>query len=373
MGRLFSRFARSRAVLFAAALAASSACSERAQPVRASLSIGQLLAEPADARFERALAPRELHFPVDHGPHPSFQVEWWYFTGNLDDGEGRELSYQLTFFRRALEFERVRGESQWCARDAYLAHFTVGDASGAVFHAFERFDRDALGLSGAQAQPWRVWSRDWSASGTLDGGDVHLVARAGDNALDLVVHADCPPVPNGERGLSRKGTEQGQASYYYSIPRMTTRGTLTIDGRAHEVHGLSWFDREWSTCVLDAGQVGWDWFALRIDDGSALMLYRLRNADGSAGAFASGTFIASDGRATTLAAQDFTIEELAHWTSPRSAASYPSRWRVTLREPARAFEFASTLADSELRLTVRYWEGAVRGEHVRGFVELTGY
>ena len=349
------------------------ACSGERAPAPASLSVGELLSAPADPRFERALAPRELAFPADHGPHPSFQTEWWYFTGNLDDEQGGELAYQLTFFRRALEFEPPSGGSAWRARDAWMAHLTVADVRSGAFRARERFERGALGLAGAQGAPWRVWLRDWRADGELDGGELHLVARDEGLALDLTLRAAGPPVLHGERGLSRKGREPGSASYYYSIPRLETRGTLALDGRAHAVRGASWYDREWSTSVLEPGQIGWDWFGLRLEDGAALMLFRMRRDDRSADPCSGGTYVAPDGARASIAAADFALDELARWTSPASSASYPARWRIRVREPALELEFAASLPDCELPLSVRYWEGPVRGAGVRGFAELTGY
>jgi predicted secreted hydrolase len=344
---------------------------------RPALDVGEALSAAADPRFERALEPRELSFPVDHGPHESFQTEWWYFTGNLDAGDGRELAYELTFFRRALAFERPELDSDWAARDAAIAHFTVGDARNGGFRSFERFQRKALGLAGWEADPWRVWVRDWSATGDL-GGEVRLVAEEDGVAIDLVLRASAPVVLHGDGGLSRKGREPGNASYYASIPRLETRGTVRIGGRVHEVRGESWFDHEWSTSALEPGQAGWDWFALRFDDGSALMLYVLRRDDGSRDATSSGTFLGADGAQLPLGLDDFEIEPLSTWTSPRSGASYPSSWRVRVPSLEIDLEIRPTVPGSELAHTVRYWEGPVRGAdarrgRARGFVELTGY
>jgi predicted secreted hydrolase len=345
-------------------------------PERATFSVGEALSSPADPRFERALGPRELSFPADHGPHPTFQTEWWYFTGNLDAADGRELAFQLTFFRRAIAFERPALESEWTARDLALAHLAVGDARTGEFRSFERIQRHALGLAGAEASPWRAWLRDWSASGDLER-EVRLVAEEGAGgesvALDLVLRASGPPVLQGERGWSRKGREPWNASYYVSIPRLATSGTITIGGREHAVRGESWFDHEWSTSALEPGQAGWDWFALRLDDGRALMLYVLRRDDGSRDVTSSGSVVAADGTARTLSPEDFAIDALATWTSARSGATYPARWRVRVPEHAIDVELAPTVPASELVHSVRYWEGPVRGDGARGFVELTGY
>jgi predicted secreted hydrolase len=205
-----------------------------------------------------------------------------------------------------------------------------------------------------------------------------LSAANGEDALELDLTPTKPVVLQGENGLSRKGREPGNASYYYSLPRLDTRGTLTLDGRQFTVAGASWFDREWSTSVLEHGQVGWDWFALQLDDRSELMVFDMRRDDGSLDAADAGTFVARDGTATALGASDFTIEVLAHWKSERSGAEYPSKWRVRVPSRQLDLEVEPALADQELRLSVRYWEGAVRvtanGKACGcGYVELTGY
>ncbi|MCC7015336.1 MAG: carotenoid 1,2-hydratase [Planctomycetes bacterium] len=374
-----------RAFIFIALTLSLAACREDAQTPRATLDVGELLSAPADPRFERALEPRELEFPRDHGPHASFQTEWWYFTGNLADDEGREFSYQLTFFRRALGVLPPPGTSPWNARDVFMAHFAVGDIARERFVAFERFERGALGLAGAETTPWRVWTRDWSAAGDLEHGPVRLAASDGEVELSLTLHpaaaGSADIVLHGERGLSRKGAHAGNASYYYSIPTLLTEGTLRLGGRALRVRGASWFDREWSTSALEAGQVGWDWFALRFDDGSALMLYLMRREDGTRDTASSGTFVESDGSVHALRLDDFAVDVRARRRMERSGTDYPARWSVRVPRFELECEIDALLPESELALAVRYWEGPVRAtakrgareSSARGFVELTGY
>ena len=188
-------------------------------------------------------------------------------------------------------------------------------------------------------------------------------------------------VLNGDRGLSRKGREEGNASYYYSYTRMPTRGTVTVGYKTFEVQGSSWLDREWSTSVLEEGQVGWDWFALQLSDGRDLMVYQLRRSDGTVDPLSSGTLTAADGAARSLKADDFALEPLDHWASPVSGARYPSRWRLQVPSASVDVLVDPLMPDQELNLTFRYWEGAVsiqgtsEGNAVagHGYVELTGY
>ncbi|MEW6720450.1 MAG: lipocalin-like domain-containing protein [Thermodesulfobacteriota bacterium] len=341
-----------------------------------------LLAGEAQEGFARATAPRPFRFPEDHGPHPEFRHEWWYFTGNLRDPGGRRFGYQLTFFRFALSPDAPPRESRWGASQAYMAHFSVTDEEGNRFRHFERTGREALGIAGASARPFRVRIDGWSAEGGAESLlPVRLRASEGGSSVDLLLHAGKAVVPQGERGLSRKSAAPGNASYYYSITRLSTRGTVRIDGTSYTVEGNSWLDREWGTSALGPEHEGWDWFALRLSDGSDLMLYRLRRRDGTPDPFSAGTLVRADGSIRTLSAGDFGIETLAHWRSPASGIRYPSRWKLRVPSEGIALEAAPRVADQELRTFVRYWEGAVgvRGTsggkpaEGEGYVELTGY
>ncbi|WNG30761.1 carotenoid 1,2-hydratase [Cystobacter fuscus] len=335
-----------------------------------------------DEGYTRALEPREFHFPEDHGPHAGFRNEWWYWTGHLATAEGHEFGYQFTLFRSALAPGESERASAWGARQIYMGHLTVSDLQGGRFHAFERFSRSALGLAGARTEPFRVWLEDWSAEAVgATALPLRLTARSGDVSLSLVLEEGKPVVLQGDRGLSRKGSEPGNASYYYSLPRMPTRGEVTVDGRAWAVTGESWMDREWSTSALGKEQVGWDWFSLQLSDGSELMYYQLRRRDGTVDAFTSGTLIPARGEPVHLTAEDTRLEVLDTWKSPRTGVEYPARWRLVLPSRDLSLEVTPALADQELPVTVRYWEGAVRlsGKHEgqpvqgRGYVELTGY
>jgi len=353
------------------------------------LRVAEVLGAEAEAGFARAFEPRPFEFPADHGPHPEFQSEWWYFTGNLDaeldEGTGRRFGYQLTFFRRALAAGEPARASRWATRQAWLAHFALTDADAAGsgrFRAFERASRGALGLAGAELAPLRVWLEIWEAASVgPDTFPLRLAAEEDGVALELELRPAKPLVLHGESGLSRKGSQSGNASFYYSATRLETSGTVRAGGASFAVRGFSWMDREWSTSALEPGQVGWDWFALQLDDGRELMLYRLRREDGSADPASSGTLVERDGRSRALAANEASVEALATWRSDASGATYPSRWRIVVPSAGLSLEVRPLVPEQELRLTFRYWEGAVeveglaRGAKVdgRGYVELTGY
>jgi predicted secreted hydrolase len=350
------------------------ACREPEHLPSASISVAGALRTQNDQGYAKALEPRPFRFPEDHGPHPEFRTEWWYYTGNVATREGRQFGFQLTFFRSALSPDMAPRASEWASRQAYLAHFTVTDVEGERFRSFERWNRGALGLAGAQGSPFRIWLEDWSAQ-AMDGA-MRLRAVEDGTGIDLVLQPGKPPALQGDRGLSRKSDEPGNASYYYSLTRMPAAGTIRVGGERFEVTGLAWMDREWSTSALGKDQVGWDWFALHLSDGRDLMLYQLRKKDGSADPASSGTVIGPSGETHHLELSDFQLQVLDRWQSPRSKASYPAGWRLRIPSEEIDVRIEPLVADQELDVSFRYWEGAVKIEGSspgKGYVEMTGY
>jgi predicted secreted hydrolase len=361
------------------------------RPLRASLVAAAAYGSDT-AGFARATSPRPFSFPADYGPHDDYQTEWWYYTGNLKATTGEHFGYQLTFFRRALvaPSERVARTSAWGTDQAYMAHFALTDVTGGKHYSYEKLARGAAGLAGAQAAPYRVWLDDWSVStpdppslstSPDEGAPVSLHASEDGISLTLTLRDLTGPVLQGNQGYSRKGPEPGNASYYYSLPRITTTGTVTVGGRIYEVDGLSWMDHEFSTSALAPGQVGWDWLSLQLDDGSEVMVYQLRRADGRADDFSSGTLIAPDGTTRTLKPSDFVLKATGQWRSPRTGATYPSGWELTVPSAGLRLTIVPYLADQEMATSFPYWEGAVKVTGVSqgsevvgdGYVELTGY
>ncbi|MFP2927797.1 lipocalin-like domain-containing protein [Pyxidicoccus sp. 3LG] len=332
--------------------------------------------------YARAYEPRPFQFPEDHGPHPEFRTEWWYWTGNLETEDGRAFGYQFTMFRSALAPEAPRRESAWGARQVYMSHFTVSDVAAGKFHASERFSRAAMGLAGASTQPFRVWLEDWEATSVGEATwPVRLRAETDEVAMELLLEPGKPPVLQGDRGLSQKGPERGDASYYYSMTRMPSKGTVRVDGRTYAVKGESWMDREWSTGALGEDQVGWDWFSLQLSDGSELMYFQLRREDGSANPFSSGQWVPASGDPVKVSGEDVRLTVEDTWKSPRSGSEYPARWRLRVEKLGLDLTVKPKLADQELPVSVIYWEGSVGLEGTRegrpvtgrGYVELTGY
>jgi len=327
--------------------------------------------------FERATAPRAFDFPADHGPHPRFQMEWWYYTGNVQMTTGRAFGYQLTFFRRALASDMSARSSEFATNQVFMAHFALTDVEGHHFYSTERWARGAAGQAGAQGMPYRVWLDDWSASASVPGS-MHLVAENEGVALDLMLREVKAPVLQGDAGLSQKSTEVGNASYYYSLTRLETQGVIRVNGQAFTVRGPSWMDHEFGTSSLGPNAVGWDWFSLQLVDGRELMYFRIRRSDGSIEPVSGGVLVEPDGRQHRLYQDDVHLEVLSFWQSPRTGARYPARWRLRVVPTGEVLEVVPVLADQELQVTAPYWEGAVRvyggaGVVGVGYVEMTGY
>jgi predicted secreted hydrolase len=329
--------------------------------------------------FARALEPREFSFPADHGAHPEYRNEWWYVTGNLDSDDGGRFGFELTIFRFSLAPATAQSSSAWRTNQVYIAHLALTDGDGDRFFTAQRYSRGALGLAGAKADPFRVWIDDWQIAEDSEGA-WRLIAEDKEFGVDVRLDPLKAPVLNGTDGLSQKSAEPGNASYYYSMTRLQTSGTIRIGDQTLPVTGLSWVDREWSTSALADNQVGWDWFALQLSDGSDLMFYQLRLDDGSQDPQSAGTFVAASGVASHLTRDDVQIEVVDTWTSPEGG-TYPASWRIRVPRFNLDLAIDPVIADQELFTTVRYWEGAVdvTGTHSgatitgRGYVELTGY
>ena len=332
--------------------------------------------------WRQAEAGYVLQFPRDHGSHPEYRVEWWYYTGNLSSDDGRRFGYQVTFFRIGVD-PAPDNPSRWAVRDLFMAHLAVTDMAAGRQLVAERLDRGGVGWAGARAGTLDVWNGDWHAD--LDG-DTHRV-RALDRefGVDLRLEPGKGTTIHGGDGFSRKGTQEGNASYYYSMTRMPTRGRLVVDGETVGVSGVSWMDHEFGTTLLEPSQVGWDWFSLQLDDGSDLMVFQLRGADGGPDPHSAGTWVDAAGVATPLGAGEFTLVPGRRWSSPTSGAAYPVEWRVELPGRAARLEISAAVdaqeLDTDASTGVIYWEGAVtvrgqvgeRAVNGRGYLEMTGY
>jgi predicted secreted hydrolase len=344
----------------------------------AALGLESVLGDAGEARFERAEELRPFVFPADHGPHERFRSEWWYLTATLRDRTGARFGVQFTVFRQATT-AAAPDANPWTPVQVYLAHFAVTDVAAGRHREAERLARGHPAVAGARAAPFAAWVDGWSISADdLELRSLRLNAASDGMAVELALRPVKPIVLQGDQGLSEKGP--GQASYYYSWPRLDVRGELTLGDVRHAVEGRAWFDREWSTSVLGPAQVGWDWFGLQLDSGEDLMAFRLRRKDGARDPFDHGTWIDAAGKATPLDARAFELTPVRTWRDEHGVV-WPVEWtvRVLSSGGTRTFRVVAELDDQRMDTLLTYWEGVVRivdesGRRLgAGYMELTGY
>jgi predicted secreted hydrolase len=328
-----------------------------------------------------ALPGWEYEFPRDHGNHPGFKTEWWYFTGNLQGKNGKEYGYQLTFFRQGIRPDKPEATSRFVVQNIQFAHFALTEVTDGKFHFYQQITRGAFGEAGFGDSGRVAWIGDWSCEWVGEHA-FRLRASGEDAAIDLLVESTKPPIFHGANGVSQKSEGEGRASHYYSLTRLKTSGTIRAGQESISVEGLSWFDHEWATNQLDAHQTGWDWFSLQFVDGSELMLFQIRTKDGGRDPFSGGTFIAADGSTIPVKNPDFALNPTGFWKSPTTRARYPTRWEIEIPEMALSLEVKAAVQNQELVLApISYWEGSIRasgtrkGQPVRasGYLEMTGY
>ncbi|MBZ0168721.1 Hydroxyneurosporene synthase (CrtC) [Candidatus Methylomirabilis lanthanidiphila] len=338
----------------------------------------------AKQAFRQALPGYRFAFPRDHASHPDFKTEWWYYSGHLQTEDGQRFGYQLTFFRVGVD-PSLRGDSRsrWAVRDLHLAHFAISDLTQRRFQFWERRSRGALDSAGALTAGFKVWNGPWEASG--DEKVHHVTARAEGYAIDLTLTPTKPPAIHGSHGVSQKAAGPGRASHYYSLTNMATEGTLTLTGKPRTVTGSTWMDHEFGSNQLTESQVGWDWFAIQLEDGAELMLYQLRLTDGRADPHSSGSLIHPDGQVEHLPFSAFRLTPQEVWQSPKSGGRYPIRWQIQV--PGRDLDLSVQAAFPDQELDTRgstlvtYWEGSVAISGTAGnrpiagvgYLEMTGY
>jgi predicted secreted hydrolase len=327
--------------------------------------------------YAPVLASSTVSLPGDFFSRPAYRVQWWYFTGHLRAAEGNEFGYQVTFF--VVGVDPKPSASRFGLNHLYVSHFAVSDLSSGRFHFEDRIDRGAFGFAGASQDRLEAWVGRNRMEGTPDR--IHLVGRDDSKALDLALVPERPCILQGDRGYSRKAEDSpSHASLYFSCTRLNTGGTLTLGGRSFQVRGRSWFDREITSSLLSVTQRGWDWFALHLEDGRDVMLYRMRKKDGTLDRYSSAVVVKPVGSVVRLGKDDFKAEPVSTWKSKKTSIVYPSTWSIGVPSESLRLTVTPLLKDQEAVATAStgnvYWEGAaavtgtVRG---RAYVELTGY
>ena len=330
----------------------------------------------ADVAYPDVRQGAALRFPADEGAHPTFRNEWWYVTGWLRDARARELGFQVTFFRNRPGVAEA-SDSRFAPKQLLFAHAAIADPAVARLAVDQRAAREGFDI--ARAATGAVDVRIDDCSLVQDGDRYVARVRARTFALDLAFDARTPILLQGDAGVSRKGPDAGDASFYYSRPQLAVSGSVSIGERVRDVTGVAWLDHEWSSRYLSHGAVGWDWTGINLDDGSALMAFRIRDAQGVA-TWAGGAYRDAAGATHIFAPAAVAFAADRRWRSPRTGFEYPVRVRLHACELELLLEplFPDQELDARAGVGTVYWEGAVRasigGRIVgRGYLELTGY
>lgn len=334
--------------------------------------------------------PCNLEFPKDHGAHPGYRTEWWYYTGNLQAPSGEKYGFQLTVFRSQIRPSDDRQKwpqpaSAWRTLQIYLAHSAISDLTAKKHLQAERVSREALNLAGTQqfGDTTTVFLANWSVDIGLNRHVLKVKSK--DFSYELTLTPQKPPVLHGNAGYSRKGSTPERASCYYSFTRLMAEGRLSADKKTVAVKGFAWMDHEYSTAPLEPGLQGWDWFSLQFSDQTEIMAFVLRKEKGGIGLASSATFIDRQGQSRHIRADEFKLTTLKTWKSHHSKAIYPAGWRLQIFPIKLDIAITPNMADQEMRTPgstgVTYWEGSVAVEGTRGgrtvtgegYTELTGY
>jgi predicted secreted hydrolase len=333
-------------------------------------------AAPANATDYAAVTSlTPLKFPDDFGSHPDFRTEWWYVTGWLKTPQGDPLGFQITFFRSKTKSDA--NPSAFAPHQLLIAHCALSDPKRGRLWQDQRIRRAGMQLAEAATGDTNVWIERWSLK--REGPQYVAKIDAEDFSLDLALAEAQAVLLNGDAGISRKGPLPQAASYYYSLPHLQVSGTISRKGAKSQVSGEAWFDHEWSSEYLDSEAIGWDWIGLNLDDGGALMAFRIRGQQGRQH-WAGGTYRSAGGQVQILQPADVEFRARRQWISPRTGISYPVEWSVHLG--SREIELQPLLDDQENDTRIStgavYWEGAVSAyeqRHLigRGYLEMTGY
>ena len=353
--------------------------------------MGDTSAKADESTYYRVTGPCNLSFPHDHGMHPGYRTEWWYYTGNLQANTGEKFGFQMTVFRSQIsppdaEKKWPNPASKWRSQNIFLGHAAVSNLTEQKHIFAEQLSRgmdDLAGVSQNSLGSTRIYLKNWSI--TIDEKHHTLKAQSDRFAINLKMLPLKPMVLHGDRGYSRKGEHDESASCYYSYTRLMTDGTLVYKGQTYAVAGNSWMDHEFSTAPLQKNIIGWDWFSLQFSDNTELMVFLLRRAEKSPHPASSGSYIYEDGAKRHLNHKDLKVKVLDTWKSPRSGAIYPSKWQLLISDIDMKVTILSNIDNQEMMTSestdVIYWEGSVaitgyKGLHSvsgSGYVELTGY
>lgn len=253
-----------------------------------------------------------------------------------------------------------------------LLLFSVNDETTGWYKSY------ATGFA-ASDYTWSTKGLDITAPGLKWTGDaqrmsVSLAVPWG--ALDVVLQADGPALDYGGTGAF---SLFGQTNYEYAFPDMRVTGTLTVDGRARQIAGRSWLDRQWGPIEL-APKSRWTWMSLTMPNGDAVAVW---DADaGTSETHAWATVLHKDGSYEVASVSPLADEAGKFWTNPTTGQRYPTRWtlsipalktRLTVHVTGNPGQEIVLGGNGRLEATAAF-DGTYRGAEATGenFVEMFG-
>ena len=335
--------------------------------------------QPASSvEYPTVVRDYQIEFPRDEGSHPDFRTEWWYITGWLETESGAPLGFQITFFRTRPGVDE-ENPSRFTARQMLFAHAAISDPSRGRLLRDEKAAREGFGLAAAKQEVLDVQIDEWFLRQVGERYRASVAGREVTAELEFIPTQ--PVLLQGDGGYSQKGPQPESASYYYSLPQLATRGRIVMEGRELQVEGVAWFDHEWSSAVMDEAASGWDWVGLNLEEGSALMAFRMRDEQGGKHWAAATLRAGSAGDRKAFAPEEIDWTALRYWRSPRTGVRYPIEWKVAVGGRTMVLKPLMDDQENDARSSTGtlYWEGAVRafderGRQIgRGYLELTGY
>lgn len=366
------------AIAWSALLITSSSCSLQAQ--------SSTLVSPAAALAEAA-QPFSFQFPRDLYDHPSYQTEWWYYTGNLQSGNRTQYGFELTFFHSYQPTGAPAGQPQFVP--IIFADLAVSDLDGQQFFFHKALAPQTNPLASITEKPWTIQLGTWTLTEPdTVGGVFHLHAFQDNFGVDLALVPEQRPVLHGVKGLFELDAPgQGTEYYeYYSIPRLKAQGSIQVNGETIPVEGLAWNDHEFFNLAPGQQFPAWDWFSIQLEDRSSLMLYGLRLPNGQFDPASEGTYVSEEGKITHLQKGEFTLLPGQTWHSAATNADYPIVWKISIPRLSIELTMTTPLMNQEMAAvpgggSPSYWEGASQFRGVKqgravagkGYLEMLGY
>jgi predicted secreted hydrolase len=329
--------------------------------------------------YREVIQGKVLQFPQDHLAHDDFNIEWWYLTANLTTVSGEDVGVQWTQFRIGLTpptAATAPTTNNWATNQLYMAHAAV-TTKGEHLIA-EKWSRAHPQLAGVEPKPFKAHLQNWQWLSQTDKLFPATLKVSGDEfSYQLKLDSLQPLQLQGEQGYSSKSADKSVASYYYSQPFIDVTGQISRHGTIEQVSGKAWLDREWSSQLLTKAQQGWDWFSLRLDDNSTLMVFRLR-AETDKDNFYSGRRMFADGSGRNINSKDNPGDismEPTQWQQT-TLGKHPIAWRIRINSEAIDISTQALNPNSDMLVSTPYWEGPIliTGSHQgQGYMELTGY